>query len=210
MRILREQGAGKGFYRQADDGSQAKALILVTPEVFHHFGKSTSHELDIMHFIQVPHDIELHAAAEGFDEVACKTGAAAAQPVDDADAGFQPGGNALPLQSVVEESVAVVECYVERSLSFSFFTHEKVLRSCQKVFCPEESSPFGFQTQDAIKRIGRELRERGERGIERADEGMLVVYLGEEQIRSQLGAVARFEITESEGGIRIHIAAAGQ
>ena len=137
VRILREQGAGEGFYCQSDDGAQAKSFIMVTPEVFHHLGKAACHELDIMHFVQVAHDIKLHAATEGFNEITGKAGSTAAQSVDDADAGLQPGGDALPLQSVVKESVSVVERYVERCLSFAFFAYEQVLRGRQKVPGPE-------------------------------------------------------------------------
>lgn len=143
-RILREERAGEGFNHEAQDGAQAEAVVGVSPVVFHHFCEAAGHELNVVHFIHVAHDIKLHTAAEGFNEVAGEAGAAAAQLVDDADTGLDTGGNALPLERMVEEAVAIVERHVERGLCFAALTSEEVLRGGSKVFSPEEASPLSF------------------------------------------------------------------
>ena len=117
--VLGEEGAGERFYHKANDGAQAEAVAGIGPMVLHHLSKAAGHELDIVHFIQIPHDIELYTAAEGFNKVAGKAGAAAPQLVDDAYTGLYAGGDALPLDSMVEETIAIVKRHIEGALGFA-------------------------------------------------------------------------------------------
>lgn len=192
--ILREQGACEGFDMKSDNGAQAETLTGIGPEGFHHFGETTGHFTGVVHFIQITHDRDFDAAAQGLNEVTGQAGATAAESVNNADAGFDTGGDALPFDGVVEETVAIVQRHIERSLSLAFFAGKKVLRSGFEILGPEEAGPLGFQTQNALKGVGCQPGERGEGGGECADEGVLVLNLGEQQVRSQLSSV---------GGLRV-------
>ena len=60
---ISENGAGKGLYDEANDGSQAEASVVVHPKGFHHLGEAPCHQFGIVHFVQVAHHGKLHTAA---------------------------------------------------------------------------------------------------------------------------------------------------
>lgn len=154
-------GAGKGFDDEADDAAQAEALTAIAPGAFHHFGKAAGHEPGVVHFIDVAHEGDFDTAAKGFDEIADEAGAVAPQVVDEPDAGLEPAGDALPLDGVVEEGVAVVEGDVDGCLGAAFFSGEEILRGCFEVTGPEGAGPAGFQLENAGVGVRREFGEGG-------------------------------------------------
>ena len=143
-RILRQESPGERFYYEADNGAQAESMVGIGPVVFQHFSESACHELDIVHLIQMAHHVEFYTAAKRFDKVAGEAGATTAKFVDDPDTGLYAGSDALPLDGMIKEAIAVIERYIEGTLGFAPFAREEVLRGRAKVFCPEETGPFGF------------------------------------------------------------------
>ena len=138
---------------QADDGAETESFVGIAPEGFHHFREAASHFAGIVHFIQIAHDGDFDAATEGFDEVAGKAGAAAAEFVDDADAWLNAGGDALPFNRMVKEAVAVIERDIERGVCLALFAGKQILSSGAEIARPEETRPFGFQAQDSVEGI---------------------------------------------------------
>lgn len=110
-----------------------------------------------MHFIKVAHYGKLYTAAKRLDEVTCQTRAAATQAVDDAYAGLDTRSNALPLQRMIQERIAIVQSDIERSLGLTMLTSKEIMRCGFEIHRPEEACPLGLQLQDAVIRIGSKL-----------------------------------------------------
>src|ERR1017187_8979443 len=92
---------------------------------------------------QVAHDCQLHCATQRFNQIASQTGTAAPQLVNDADRGIEAGSKALPLDGMVEKSVAVVERGVNRMGGLAMLAFKKVSRECREIARPEEAGIAG-------------------------------------------------------------------
>ena len=68
--------------------------------------------------------------------------------MDDPYGGVETRGETLPLQCMVEESVAVVEGYIEGMGGLPFLPSEEICLGCREIACPEEAGIVRLQPQD--------------------------------------------------------------
>lgn len=204
-----QDGPGERLYVQADDAAQAKTPVRVVPRAFHHFGKTAGHKFLVVHFIEMAHDRQLYTTAHRLDEIAYEAGAAAPQTMDNPHARFDAAGDALPFQRVIEKGVPVIESHIERSLCLTLFACEEILRGGMEVAGPEKAGPFGLQHENTAVGIGRQPGQRSKIGLQRPDEGMLVLHLGEEESRGVGRRLSFIEAAYFAGDIRVDVTAAG-
>lgn len=178
---------GEGFDTQTKDGAEAELLIAKVPLVLKHGGEPRGHGLLVMHLIQMTDHGELDAAPEWLNEVANQAGAVSAEPVDDPNGGVQPRGEALPFERMVEKAVAVVERDVQRCLRAAFLPRKEILRGGPEVRGPEGPGVFGLQPEDSGERVFLQAGCRRHQGIVAAQELMLILQLGKDEVRCELG-----------------------
>ena len=75
----------------------------------HHFRKPCGQHFLVVDLIEVPDDGEFNAATERLNEITNEAGAIAAEAVDQTDSCIETGGEALPLDGMIEKTIPVVE-----------------------------------------------------------------------------------------------------
>jgi hypothetical protein len=124
---IASEGLDEGFDHKSNDGSQSKVAVFVDPFCLQHFSKMTCHALGLGHVEKVPCYGQLDTASERFNQIAGKAGSIFAEFVDDAYIWLQTTRDTLPLDGMVKESVAIIECNIQRMRWFLFLAQEKVL-----------------------------------------------------------------------------------
>lgn len=72
--------------------------------------------------------------------------------MQEADIGLKAAGNALPLDGVVKEGVAVVQRGIDGVGGFPFLAQEEILAEPLEKARPEKAGVLGLKAEDAVEK----------------------------------------------------------
>ena len=117
---IASEGLNEGFDHESNDCSQSKVAVFVDPFCLQHFSKVSRHALGLAHVEKVSCYGQFDTASQWFDQITGEAWSIFAELVDDAYVRLQPAGDTLPLDGMIEESVAIIECHIQRMRWFLF------------------------------------------------------------------------------------------
>jgi hypothetical protein len=130
---IASEGLDKRFNHESNNCSQSKVAVFVDPFCFQHLSKVSRHSLGLGHVEKVSCDGQFDTASEWFYQITGKTWSIFTELVDDSYVWLQPASDTLPLDGMVKEAIAIIECHIQGVCWFLFFAKKKVLAQTFKI-----------------------------------------------------------------------------